>query len=65
MFVQAMKIAQRRLRQPLTQRIFLTQKAVGFGRPRLLLAVVTMRGMSSSATAIRATTVRTTSILFG
>ena len=36
-----------------------------FGLPRLMLAIVTMRGMSASATAVRATTVRTLTVMFG
>ena len=51
--------------QPLTQPIFLTRQVIGFGLPRLMLAVVTMRGMSSSAAAVRTTTVRAVAMVFG
>ncbi len=53
--------------QPLTQRISLTQRAVGFGRPRLMLIMMlgTVRGSSISIAAVQATAVRTTSIMFG
>ncbi len=50
---------------PSTQPIFLTHKAVGFGRPRLVLVIVTMRGSSTSVTATRTTTVRAATIMFG
>ena len=36
-----------------------------FGLLRLMLTIVTMRGMSTSTTAIQTTTIRTTTILFG
>jgi len=36
-----------------------------FGLPRLMLTIVTMRGMSTSTTAIQTTTIRTITILFG
>jgi hypothetical protein len=36
-----------------------------FGLPRLMLTIVTMRGMSTSTTAIQTTTIRTITIMFG
>ena len=48
----------------LTLTIFLTLTN-GFGLPRLMLAVVAMRGMSTSATAISTTTIRAITIMFG
>ena len=38
---------------------------IGFGLPRLVLAIVAVRGLSSSATAIRAAAVRAVTVLFG
>ena len=48
----------------LTLTIFLT-RAIGIGLPRLVLAVVAVRGLSASATAIQAATLRTLTIMFG
>ena len=52
--------------QLLTQPIFLIlQITTGFGLPRLMLAIVALRGLSTSATAIRTSTVRAIAGLFG
>lgn len=51
--------------QPLTQCIFLTHKHIGFGRPRLMLSVVAMRGMSTSTAAILTAAIRASAIMFG
>ena len=48
----------------LTLTIFLT-RTIGIGLPRLMLAIVTVRGMSTSATAVRTATIRTVAVLFG
>ena len=37
----------------------------GFGLPRLMLTLVTLRGMSTSATAIQAATISTVTMMFG
>ena len=44
--------------------IFLT-RIFGFGLPRLMLAIVTMRGVSTSATAIQTSTIGTITVMFG
>jgi len=44
---------------------FLIQKTIGIGLRRPLLAIVAVRGMSTSTTAILAATIRTTMVLFG
>ena len=53
------------LNQPLTQNIFQIRCLLGIGLRRPLLAIVAMRGMSISAAAVLATTIRTVVILFG
>jgi hypothetical protein len=49
---------------PLTQRISLT-RIIGIGLRRPMLTIVAMRGLSTSATAVLATTIRATVVLFG
>lgn len=45
--------------------IFFLTRIFGFGLPRLMLAVVAVRGMSTSATAFQATTISSIAVLFG
>ena len=51
--------------QPLTQHIFQIRCLIGIGLRRPMLAVVAMRGMSTSAAAILTATIVTAVILFG
>ena len=45
--------------------MFFLKMSHGFGFPRLVLAIVSMRGMSASATAVRTTTLRAITLVFG
>ena len=53
------------LDRPLTQRIFQIRCRICIGRRRPMLAIVAMRGLSTSTAAILAATLRATIFLFG